>query len=88
MLFQYTHYPTVTIVTEHKTQFLTHFSKTNSKQNYWLFQRDTYDTSFGYFMSGKKNGIKQEHKSQFLNPKNGIKVYGIYMIQSIVFLNE
>ncbi len=39
-------------------------------------------------MSGKKNGIKQEHKSQFLNPKNGIKVHGIYLIQSIVFLNE
>ncbi len=45
MLIQYTHYPT--IVTEHKTQFFTHFSKKINKN--WLFQRVTYDTSFGYF---------------------------------------
>ncbi len=29
----------------------------------------------------EKIGIKREHKSQFLNPKNGIKVHGIYLIQ-------
>ncbi len=32
-------------------------------------------------MSGKKLGLNWEHKSQFLNPKNGINVHGIYMNQ-------
>ncbi len=51
-------YPT--IVTEHKTQFFTHFSK--KKQN-WLFQRVTYDTSFGYFHVWEKIVIKRVKNS-------------------------
>ncbi len=52
--------PLVTIVTDHKTQFFTHFSKNFFFFNYyWLFQRVTYDTSFRYFHAWEKFGIKR-----------------------------
>ncbi len=55
MMSQNSHYPTVTIVTDHKTQFFTHFSQTNL--NKILFQRVTNDTSFGYFHVWEKYGL-------------------------------
>ncbi len=57
MLIQYTHY--VTIVTDHKTQFFTYFSKKKSKNNYWLFQR-VIDASFRYFHVWENFWIKRD----------------------------
>ncbi len=64
MWFQYTHYPT-----DHKTQFFTHFSK--KKKNYWLFQKVTYDTSFGYFHVWENFWIKR------------VKTHGVPFINSV-----
>ncbi len=49
--------PPVTIVTEHKTQFSTHFSKKKKKIDYFKGLLMTHHLDI--FMSGKKIGIKR-----------------------------
>ncbi len=61
MLIQYSPYPTGHNC-DRPSQF-SHFSKKKSKHIYWLFQRVTNDTSFGYFHVWEKFGIKRVNYS-------------------------
>ncbi len=76
--------PPVTILTEHKTNFFTHVKKKKKKkipQKIMIISKGYLWQIIWVFHVWEKIGIKREHKSQFLNPKNGIKVHGIYLIQ-------